>query len=86
MTVTVVAKQKHFLKLQSSTETGLTFLHFAAEHTRKHRASSSQDCPVSTKCLPLHNNGGIRELHLLVHHLHAAAQLQIHDADVLKVP
>ncbi len=82
----VAAKQKHFLKLQWSTETGLTFLHFAAEHARKHRASGGQDCPMSSQCLPLHNNGGIRELHLLVHGLHAAAQLQVHDADVLKVP
>ena len=83
---TVADRQEQLPKVQWSTEPGLTFLHIAAEHARKHWAGSSQDCPVSTQCLPFHNNGGIRELHLLVHGLHGTAQLQIHDAAVFKVP
>lgn len=80
------AGYKHLLKLPWSRETGLTFLHTAAEHARKHWASSGQDHPMSSQRLPFHNNGGIRELHLLVHGLHATAQLQVHDAVVFKVP
>ena len=40
---------------------------------------------MSPQCLPLHHNAGVSKLHLLVHGLHAPAQLQVHDAAVLKV-
>ena len=50
-----------------------TFLHLAAEHTLKDRASCSQDSSVGMQCSALNRYGGVCEQLLLIHGLHGGA-------------